>query len=305
MVAAHKLAVGVLESVHVQVNDLHISWIFPRRKLIIHKNIYPAELNFSYISIQVRKFFPFATLYWDVVEARSDDFGGLINSLPHERYNLRWLRRPEYRTSSHYAVCSCGCCHVNGRRPQTPIHLNIEVTLLKDNFACIQLISWRSLNCRARNCIGKQVVRTGRAAKSSKSSRSKFENDANRRTGVSWLMVRWDKRNYQEWPTSISRNGYFFLRVRTWNWRARNYCHDQFNMQNKKGPKERISEQEQMKRSGTLSIISGMNFCPPNPGSTVITRTISTGFSLSTCEIRITLNFRDYSYPQNIYHCPR
>lgn len=35
----------------------------------------------------------------------------------------------------------------------------------------------------------------------------------------------------------------------------------------------------------TLSIVSGMNFCPPNPGSTVITRTISTGFSPSTCKL--------------------
>ena len=34
----------------------------------------------------------------------------------------------------------------------------------------------------------------------------------------------------------------------------------------------------------TLSIVSGMNFCPPNPGSTVITRTISTGYSPSTCK---------------------
>ena len=36
----------------------------------------------------------------------------------------------------------------------------------------------------------------------------------------------------------------------------------------------------------TFSIIVGMNFCPPNPGSTVITRTISTGFSHSTCEFQ-------------------
>lgn len=32
-----------------------------------------------------------------------------------------------------------------------------------------------------------------------------------------------------------------------------------------------------------------MNFWPPNPGSTVITRTISTGFSLSTCAGGISL----------------
>nr|AFK39028.1 unknown [Medicago truncatula] len=46
--------------------------------------------------------------------------------------------------------------------------------------------------------------------------------------------------------TSMSSDGYFFLSIRT------------------------------------LSIISGINFCPPNPGSTVMTRTISTGFSAST-----------------------
>lgn len=34
--------------------------------------------------------------------------------------------------------------------------------------------------------------------------------------------------------------------------------------------------------NGTLSIISGINFCPPKPGSTVITRTTSTGLSAST-----------------------
>lgn len=45
------------------------------------------------------------------------------------------------------------------------------------------------------------------------------------------------------------------------------------------------------KFKGTFSIISGMNFCPPNPGSTVITRTISTGFSPSICGLRKNIIF--------------
>lgn len=54
----------------------------------------------------------------------------------------------------------------------------------------------------------------------------------------------------KDWLTSISSEGYLFLSVRT------------------------------------LSIVSGMNFCPPNPGSTVITRTMSTWISPSTCGLQ-------------------
>jgi hypothetical protein len=42
-------------------------------------------------------------------------------------------------------------------------------------------------------------------------------------------------------------------------------------------------ERESERYTHTLVIISGMNFWPPNPGSTVMTSTMSTGSALSTC----------------------
>jgi hypothetical protein len=42
-------------------------------------------------------------------------------------------------------------------------------------------------------------------------------------------------------------------------------------------------ERERERYIHTLVIISGMNFWPPNPGSTVMTSTMSTGSALSTC----------------------
>lgn len=85
------------------------------------------------------------------------------------------------------------------------------------------------------------------------------------------------KANKKSWLTSISSVGYFFLSTRTWIKKK--------NDRNSQGMNSRTRDAvgRSRKFKVTFSIISGMNFCPPNPGSTVITRTISTGFSPSIC----------------------
>lgn len=67
-------------------------------------------------------------------------------------------------------------------------------------------------------------------------------------------------------------------------WKERSYRIDEKHTSHQKNSETSVRNgQKGKKRHVTLSIIFGMNFCPPKPGSTVITRTISTGFSPSTC----------------------
>jgi len=84
----------------------------------------------------------------------------------------------------------------------------------------------------------------------------------------------------------MSSDGYFFLSIRTWfdNSNERKRINEKINKTSIIDKSCQPYEHSIRKSGDTLSIISGINFCPPNPGSTVITRTISTGFSASTCE---------------------